>query len=82
MLALAASIIVIVEHKEACAVNVRLWIGVVIGFYLAESITGLFQWHCLKKNHKSSIALMGVRFLILMGLTGWLVYGNILYYSK
>lgn len=60
----------------------KLWIGVAIGCYLAEMAIGLFQWHYLMATRRSSLILMALRYLSLVTLTGWLVYGNTLYYSS
>jgi len=82
ILALTASIFLSLDRNDACSnVPAKLWIGVAIGCYLAEMITGLYQWHYLKSNRRSSLALMVLRYIVLTTLTGWLVYGNTIYYS-
>lgn len=53
-----------------------------MGAYLADVILLMYQFHNLKVTRKDNLKLMAVRFLVLVFNTGWLIYGNVLYYSK
>lgn len=59
-----------------------MWLGVFAGGYLSENIVIMYQFHWLKKTRKENLLLMGVRYLNLVFIAGWLVYGNVLYFKK
>lgn len=61
---------------------VRKWLAVILGYYLVEFIFQMMQYHCIQKNGKEHLGLMGIRFLGMAFLVGWLIYGNVIYYQQ
>src|SRR5690242_8199013 len=59
-----------------------MWIAGAIGCYMMEFILTMCQYHSIKKYMKESIMVMVLRYIVLLALTGWLIYGNVLYYNK
>lgn len=56
------------------------WLIVVMGDYLVDIILLMVQYDFLKKHHRESLLLIGVRFLLSCFLVSWLIYGNVFYY--
>ena len=42
----------------------------------------MYQYHLLKKTKKENLILLGARYVNLVFITGWLLYGNIIYFNK
>ena len=79
---LVASLFVMMNKNSQCDIPAKGWISVVVGSYLMDFISTMFQYHKLKVTRKENLLLMGVRFLILIFLTSWLIYGNIIYFKR
>lgn len=60
----------------------RKWLAVTLGYYIGEFILQMCQYHFLKKNMRENLLVMGLRFLGMLFLFGWLIYGNVIYYKK
>ena len=76
------SLFVIFNKDSLCSINARAWIAVAVGCYLVDFILIMFQYHTLKVTQKESLILMAVRYLTIVVLVSWLIYGNVLYYNK
>ena len=82
IIVLVSSIFVMVNKNAQCDISAKGWITVAMGSYLTDFIAIMFQYHKLKVTRKENLPLMGVRFLILVFLTSWLIYGNVLYFNR
>lgn len=82
MIMLTCIIFASLNKNNACSVPIKMWLGVHTGVYLSETIVIMYQYHWLKKNKKENLFLLGARFLNLVVISGWLVYGNVLYFNK
>jgi len=71
-----------INKNSSCDQPIKMWLGVYSGAYLSETIVIMYQYHWLKKTRKESILLLGARYLNLVFITGWLVYGNVIYFHK
>ena len=71
-----------IYKHDACNVPIKMWLGVQAGAYLSEIIVIMYQYHWLKKTKKENLYLLGARYLNLVLFTGWLVYGNTVYFNK
>ena len=82
MIMLTCIIFASLNKNNACSVPIKMWLGVHTGLYLSETIVIMYQYHWLKKTKKENLFLLGARFLNLVVISGWLVYGNVLYFNK
>lgn len=72
----------IVYRAEANCGNVKTWLLWSLFFYVLDTIQCMNQLMHIKKSGRESIWLMLAMYLILMGNTGWYIYGNIIYYQN
>lgn len=79
---LISTIFVIANSDEQCDIPAKMWLSGIMASYIAELILIMFQFHSLKADQRESLTIMALRYLVLVFLTSWLVYGNILYYDK
>lgn len=82
MIVLMGSLFVIFNKDSLCNVSAKSWIAVAVGCYLVDFILIMFQYHSLKVTQKESLLFMAARYLTIVVLVGWLIYGNVLYYNK
>jgi hypothetical protein len=53
-----------------------------MGFYILDTIVSLNQLMYIKKKGRESIWFLLGMYVVLLGNTGWYVYGNVLYYNN
>jgi integral membrane sensor domain MASE1 len=80
IIALCILIALFSDDGDYCEMPAKMWLGIHFGGYSVDLILINMQLKYLKKHRKESLCLMGMRFLTLTFLVGWLVYGNMLYY--
>ena len=62
--------------------DAKVWLTVTLLYYILEFIMQMSQYHCVKKEMRENLCLMALRFIGMLFLVGWLVYGNTLYYNN
>ena len=71
-----------VYQGESNCGNFKTWLLWSLGFYILDTIVALNQlMHIMKKGRESIWWLLGM-YLVLLGNTGWYIYGNVLYYNN
>ena len=85
MLYLIALILIVVllaaNAKESCGSPLKFWILGSMGFYVAQFILSLLGWHYLKLWRTSSMKYFMVSGAMSIVYSGWLIWGNIMYYN-
>ncbi|CDW81070.1 zinc finger protein [Stylonychia lemnae] len=61
---------------------VKRWLTVIMGYYVGEFILQMLQYHFILKTQRENLLVMATRFLGMVFLVGWLVYGNVIYYQQ
>lgn len=69
-------------RAESNCGNVKTWLLWSLFFYILDTIQCLNQLMHIKKSGRESIWLMLFMYLILVGNTGWYIYGNVIYYQN
>lgn len=62
--------------------NFKIWLLWSMFFYILDFIQCMNQLMHIKKSGRDSIWWLLAMYLILVGNTGWYIYGNVLYYQN
>ena len=74
---------VLYNNKNAieCGGPVKMWLTGIVLYYILDFILNMVSYHYLKTYNKDSYAVWGFRYVLLVFMFGWLVYGNFIYWS-
>jgi hypothetical protein len=62
--------------------DAKVWLTVTLLYYILEFIMQMMQYHCVKKDLRENLCIMASRYVGMLFLVGWLVYGNTIYYKN
>jgi hypothetical protein len=62
--------------------DAKVWLTVTLLYYILEFIMQMMQYHCVKKEMRENLCIMASRYIGMLFLVGWLVYGNTIYYKN
>ena len=69
------------EYNKESDRQAKKWLTVILGYYILEFIMQMSQYHYVKKDLKENLCIMILRFIGMLFLVSWLIYGNVLYYQ-
>lgn len=74
----------LINNHEVCGpdFNVKIWLVTIDSIYVSDLLLALYQMRYLKTNRKESILLIGLRYIVLMVLVGFLISGNIQFFKS
>lgn len=75
-------VFVIANKGNSCDFPAATWLAVAVGGYLADFILLMASYHLLRAKQQESLKTMGLRYLLLLFLVSWMIYGNVLYYNR
>jgi len=82
MIVFYASLMVLWHQKETNCGGFKTWLIGSSGFYILDLIVSMNQLMFIKKKSRESIWLYVAMFIVLLGNTGWYIYGNVLYWNN
>lgn len=71
-----------ITREASCGIPVLMWVAVHLSLFMINSVTKLLQicliryWYSYRVCYNISTSLA-----VNLGMTGWLIYGNVIYFS-
>jgi hypothetical protein len=75
-------VFVIFNHNTPCTFPAGTFLAGCVGGYLVDSLFIGFEIHYIYATRQESVKMMFLRYLVMVFMTGWLIWGNVLYYNK
>jgi uncharacterized protein with PQ loop repeat len=82
MIVFYITLMVLMYQGETNCGNFKTWLIGSSGFYVLDIIVSMNQLMFIKKKSRESIWLYVAMFIVLIGNTGWYIYGNVLYWNN